>query len=341
MLWISVCCHCPMTSSKRAKVTAIATSVLLMVIAGFAPAIVMGVLGWQSAVNVAMLGGLAAFLACVMGRGWQTGLVIAVPYSVMTALTVWAAPYPLAAAIVLAAAAFGRGYGAKVGLHNALLTTVIALGFLVAAPPKFDTAVPSAVVAGLIMLGTTLWVTLVVFISRRWVHPPTLSPVDTAAVLWFSSTLALLVGVATWFIVDFKLGHAGAWIILTIAVVYQPSARAGMKKAGQRALGTFLGFLIAMLVSLAVSSGPLLYLLGTVFMVASIVVMLSGKPYWWFIALLTPAVVLFSSAGSVVTKVAVERLDATLIGLAAVLLVVLIEIPLGRRFRPKANDTKS
>ena len=36
------------------------------------------------------------------------------------------------AAVVLAAAAFLRGYGAKAGLHNALMGTVIALGIAVA-----------------------------------------------------------------------------------------------------------------------------------------------------------------------------------------------------------------
>ncbi|MCX6432384.1 MAG: hypothetical protein NTX29_06210, partial [Actinobacteria bacterium] len=158
----------------------------------------------------------ATFLACTMGRGWQTGLVIAVPFSVLTALAVWAAPYAFAAAIVLAVAAFLRGYGAKAGMHNALLTTVIALGFIVSDPPKFTGSLPSALVAGLVMLATTLWVTLIVFLAKKWVHPPKLAPLETARVIWFSSILAIMVGVATWFVVDLNLGHGGGWIILTI-----------------------------------------------------------------------------------------------------------------------------
>ena len=71
-----------MTSPEFAKTKSIVTSVLLMVIAGFFPALVMGALGWTSAVNVAMLGGLATFLACTMGRGWHAGLVISVPFSI-------------------------------------------------------------------------------------------------------------------------------------------------------------------------------------------------------------------------------------------------------------------
>ena len=328
-----ICSHVAMTSPGLAKTKSIVVSVLLMVIAGFAPAIVMGALGWKSAVSVAMLGGLVTFLACTMGRGAQTGLIIAVPFSVMTALAVWSAPYALAAAVVLAAAAFLRGYGAKAGLHNALMGTVIALGFTVADPPNFDASIPSAVLAGVVMLVTTLWVTLVVFLARKWVHPPKLQAMDTAEALWFSSILAIMVGVATWCVVEFDLGHGGGWIILTIVVVYQPTLGAGFKKAGARALGTLVGFLISIVVGLVVTSGPLLYVVGTVFMVAAMVVMIQGRPYWWFAAFLTPAIVLYESAGSTVSKVALERLEATLVGVAGTLLVMLILLPLAKHYR--------
>jgi hypothetical protein len=326
-----------MTSSGPTKTKAIVTSVLLMVVAGFAPAIVMGALGWKVAVSVAMLGGLATFLATTMGRGWQTGLVIAVPFSVASGLAVWSAQSAIAAAIVLAGAAFLRGYGAKAGLQNALLTTVIALGFLVADPPDFAGPVPSPLLTGIVMLATTLWVTLVVYLARKWVHPPRLTAMGTRRVIWFSSVLALLVGIATWFVVHLHLGHGGGWIILTIVVVYQPNLGDGFKKAGGRALGTVIGFLIAIVVGLVISSGPLLYLVGTICMVVALVVMMAGKPYWWFAAFLTPAIVLYESAGSTVTKVAIERLDATLVGIALTLGVMLILLPVTRHYQSRAG----
>ena len=329
-----------MTSPEFAKTKSIVTSVLLMVIAGFAPALVMGALGWKSAVSVAMLGGLATFLASTMGRGWQTGLVIAVPFSVLTALAVWSAPYALAAAIVLAAAAFLRGYGAKAGMHNALLTTVIALGFLVADPPRFTSSLPSALLAGLVMLATTLWVTSIVFLAKKWVHPPKLEAIDTARVIWFSSILAIMVGVATWFVVDLNLGHGGGWIILTIVVVYQPYLGDGFKKAGGRAIGTVIGFMIAIIVGVFVTNGPILYVLGTVCLVVAMAVMMIGKPYWWFATFITPAIVLYNSAGSTVTKVAIERVEATFIGIAGTLVVMLILLPLAKHFQRKTGASE-
>lgn len=336
---LTTCCDVPMTAERLAKTKSIVISVALMVIAGFSPAIFMGALGWKSAVSVAMLGGLATFLACTMGRGWHTGIVLAVPFSIMTALTVWSAPYALAAAIVLAAAAFMRGYAGKAGMQNAFLTTVIALGFTLADPPKFSGSLPSPVIAGGIMLLTTLWVTLIVFVAQRWVHPPVLAPLGTSRVLWFSSILALMVAIAAWFVVDLSLGHGGGWIILTIVVVYQPNLGDGFKKAGSRALGTVIGFLIAIAVGAVVENGPILYALGTVCMIAAMVVMLTGKPYWVFAALLTPAIVLFESAGSTVTKVALQRLDATFIGVAIVLAFMLVLVALNRLFGPKQAST--
>ena len=330
-----------MTVHKFAQTRAIAISVLLMMVAGFAPAIVMGALGWKSAVGVAKLAGLATFLACTMGKGWQTGLIIAVPYSVVTALVVWAAPYAIAAAIVLAFAAFMRGYAAKAGLQNAFLTTVIALGFIVATPPKFDGSVPAPILAGLVTLATALWVTFVVFIAKKWVTPPKLQVMKTERVLLFSSVLAFLVGVATWFVVDFNLGHGGGWIILTIVVVYQPSLGDGFKKAAQRAIGTVVGFIIALVIGVFITNGPMLYLLGTICLIISMVVMLGGKPYWWFAAFLTPAIVLYDSAGSTVEKVAVERLEATFVGIAGTLIVMVVLIPLAKYLQRTENSPLS
>ena len=327
----------PAPAPKFAKTKNIAISVFLMVFAGFSPAIVMGALGWKSAVSVAMLAGLATFMACTMGKGWTSGLIIAVPFSVLTTLTAWAAPIAIAAAIVLAVAAFLRGYGAKAGLHNAFLTMVIALGFLVAEPPKFSGTVPSPIVAGLVTLATALWVTLIAFLAKRWVHPPKLAPIEMIRVVWFSSVLALLVGIATWCVVHFDLGHGGGWIILTILVVFQPYLDTSFSKAWGRALGTLAGFFIAIGVGVIVTNGPLLYLIGTIFLIASMVFMLDGKAYWLFAAFLTPAIVLYESAGSTVTKVAIERLEATVVGIVGTLLVLAILYPLAKHWQRKSG----
>lgn len=313
--------------------------VVLMVVAGFLPALILLGFGGHDASSVATLAGLAVFMACLTGTGWRVGLVIAAPFALLVALTVWVAPNPWAAALVLGVAAFLRGYSAKAGLHNALMMTVISLGFLVASPPQFEVSMPAPIFAGIVALLASLWATLIIYVLRHRLHPHELQGLNPIRVLAYSLVLALLVAVATWFVVDLKLGHAGAWIILTVLVVFQPSLGAGFQKGAQRAAGTVLGFVIAIAIGVVLPGGPWLYVIGSVFLVAGFVVMLKGRAYWQFATLLTPAVVLLESGGSTVDKVAEQRLGATLIGVAGTLLVMLALSPFAKHFESNRQAT--
>jgi hypothetical protein len=313
-----------------------------MVIAGFAPAILMGFLGWTDGVNIAILSGLAVFIACMGGTGWRTGLVITLPFALFAGLADWAAPNPWLAAVVLAAAAFLRGYAAKAGMHDALIMTVIALGFFVASPVPADTPIASPLYVALVALVASLWATLVMFLLRNRLHVRSHTGLDSGRVLGYSLVLALLVGVATWFVVDLDLGHTGGWIILTILVVFQPSLGDGFRKAAHRAAGTVLGFVIAVLVGAVVTNTGLLYLIGTIFLMIAFILMLQARPYWLYATVLTPAIILLESAGTTVDQVAEERLGATLIGVAvtvAVMLVLTALTPIAQRIEEK-NTTQ-
>lgn len=307
-------------------------AVALMVITGLLPSLGIGLLGWDTGTNIAMLAGIAVFMACIGGNGWRTGLAICLPFAVLAGLADWAAPEPWLAAIVLAVAAFLRGYAAKVGQHNALMMVVIALGFIVVSPASANSAdsFTSAIYVALLSLACGLWATLVTFVLRHRLHAREHIGLDPIRVLAYSLSLAGLVGVATWFVVDLRLGHAGGWVILTIVVVFQPSLGAGFTKALSRAAGTILGISIALVAGVLVSGIWLAYLVGTLFLIASFLFMLQGRPYWLFVALLTPGIVLFDSAGSTVQAVAQERLGATLVGVVATVLVMLALAPLGK-----------
>ena len=317
--------------SKTPKTKAIVLAVTLIVIATFAPALVVAALGWTSVLSVAMFAGLAASMATMMGRGWTTGLRLAVPFAVFSALVVWSAPYALVAAVVMAAAAFLRGYAAKDGLHNALSVTVIALGFLVSEPPHPEVNLAVPIFVGLVVLGSVLWVALVAFMSRTRVQLPPLAPTPRSRSLGYGIVLALLVGVATWFAVILNLGHAGGWMILTIVVVFEPYLQDGVRKGFERAGGTFLGFIIAILISLVIKDAALLYVMGTALMIAAVVLTLTKRPYWLYATVITPAVVLVDGAGSSIVQTAEVRLEATLIAVIVTMAVMLALTPAVRR----------
>lgn len=314
----------------RQQLRTLAVDVALMVIAGFVPAIVLGLLGWTNGVTVAILAGLAVFIACMGGNGWRTGLVISLPFAMLAGVSDWAAPNPWLAAVVLGAAAFVRGYAARVGMHNALVMAVISLGFIVASPLPPDLPISSPLYVALVALGASLWATLVMFLLRHRLQGHEHAALEPIRVLGFSVVLAVLVAVAAWFVVDLDLGHTGGWIILTILVVFQPSLGAGFRKAAHRAGGTVLGFAIALLVGLIVPAGALVYVVGFVLLMVAFLFMLQGRPYWLYATVLTPAIVLLESAGSTVDEVADERLGATLVGVGLTVLVMLLLAPLAR-----------
>jgi hypothetical protein len=323
-------------SSARQQLRTLTFDVALMIIAGFTPAIVMGLAGWTAGVNVAILAGLAVFIACMGGTGWRTGAVVSVPFALLSGLADWVAPNPWLAAAVLAFAAFLRGYAAKVGMHDALIMTVIALGFIAASPVPSGTSIPSPLFVALVTLVAALWATLVMFLLRHRLRVRVHTGLDPVRVLPFSLVLGFLVGVATWFVVDLNLGHTGGWIILTILVVFQPTRGAGFTKAAHRAAGTIFGFLIAVFVGSLISSEGFLYLIGTAFLMVAFILMLQGRPYWLYATALTPAIVLLESAGSTVDQVAEERLDATLIGITVTLVVMLALAPFAKYFAERS-----
>jgi len=325
------------TAARQAKTLVLVLS--LLVIAGFLPAITLGIVGWSSGVNVAILSGLAAFIACMGGTGWRTGLVITVPFALLAGLAVWAAPTPWLASLVLALAAFLRGYAAKFGMHDALVMALISLGFLVASPPQSTGSIAAPLYVAAVCVISMLWVTMVMFLLRHRLHRHHLIPLDPIRVIPYSIVLAFLVGIATWFVVALKLGHTGGWVILTIVVIFQPSLGAGLKKAMNRAGGTILGFLIAIALGSILGTGPLLYLFGAGFLMVALLFMMQGRSYWLYAAALTPAIVLLESAGSTVDQVAIDRLAATAAGVAITVLVLLVLAPFAKHFEtvPVAN----
>ncbi len=315
-------------SSGARTTNLLVAGVALMVVAGMGPWMILLLLGQPNLASAAILPGIALTIACVTGSGWRIGLMIVGPFAALCALASWASPSPWWSAVVLAAAASLRGYAAREGLHDALSLTVITLGFLVATPSDFGSPVPAPVLVGAVSLGAGLWATLVIFALRSRIPRVTPVHLNPIRVLGYSLTLAVLIGVATFFVVSYNLGQTGGWIILTILVVFQPYFGAGLKKAGSRALGTIAGLCITIAIGAAFPTGPILYAFGSVFVIVMFLFLIQNRPYWLYAMVLTPTVVLMDSADSTVTVVALERLKGTLIGIAFTLLVMLALWPL-------------
>lgn len=319
------------SSSGAATTKVVVAGVALMTVAGMGPWIFLTLCGWPNAANAAILPGIALTIACVTGTGWRAGLMVVGPFAVLAGLAAWASPSPWFAAAVLAVGAFLRGYAARFGMHDALILTVITLGFLVATPSQFTTTTPAPIVVAIVTLGSGLWATLVIFAVHSKLPPMKPRHLNPIRVLAYSVVLALLVGVATFLVVSFQLGQTGGWIILTVLVVFQPYLGSGFTKARDRIVGTLVGLGITVAIGIFFPTGNILYVIAGVFIVVTFLFLLQNRPYWMYAMVLTPAVVLSDSAGSNVGVVAIERLKGTLLGIALTLLVMLALYPFVHR----------
>ncbi|MDD2858016.1 MAG: FUSC family protein [Candidatus Nanopelagicales bacterium] len=326
-----------MTTTARPGAKALVLALALFTVATFAPVAVVSALGWHTVVPIALLTGLSAVMASLTGGGWRTGLLLAVPFAAFAGVLTWAQPHAWAAALVMAAAALLRGLTAIDGLHNALMTSVITLGFVVAKPPTPQTDLAAPVAVALVVLATCLWVTLIALVTRRWSRKPALVRIPRQRAIAFSVVLALMVGAATWFVVRLDLGEGGAWIILTLLVVVQPYLKDGMRKAIERSAGTLLGFVLAVAIGLLTTSSMVLGILGAACMVTATAAMILGRPYWQYAAFLTAAIILFVGSDGSVLHTAEVRLGATLIAVVATMAVIIVLTPVARNLADRAG----
>lgn len=324
---------------KRAERNLI-LNVVALVAAVMLPSVVLSAVDWKDVAGIASLAAVTCFIAGTLAD-WRVALWLAVPLAVASALGFAWAHNPWLAAILMAIIAGARGVATKWGLSGALTTAPISVAFLIAQPPEPSSRLPDVIFVGLVVLAAGLYATLMVYLLRNTTAAiPKTPPLASARAWAYGILLGVLVGVATWFVVYFKLGHPGGWIVLTLIIVLQPYVKDGLAKAMGRAGGTVLGFLIALGVGSITHSPVIISLSGMVAMIIAIVVMAKGSPYWQFACMLTVAIVLFSGANSSVEQLAYDRLWATLIGVAAAVIVIALLDPISKRYAQKVGEAK-
>lgn len=92
-----------------------------------------------------------------------------------------------------------------------------------------------------------------------------------------------------------------------------------------RLLGTFVGFGIALVAGVPLNGHPVaLTLVAILLLGVAAYLMLSGRPYWQFVAFLTPGVVLVVGASSSIFSTDINRVGSTIVGAAIAVGVLLI-----------------
>lgn len=302
----------------------------LLTISIMAPPVVLGISGQFNLASAFVYGGVIAIGAVFYD------LRLAVALSFLAGATgVIAAllnPYPLAGAVFFGLFTGACALAAKRGLHSPVLMVPIFISFMLAAPPDVPgmSALPAALLTGVVLLLGGLWATA----SARVLlgHPRKESeshPLGTNATILYAVLMAVIVGIAAWGVLTFAKNHQGAWLLLTLIIVLQPSPHDTFIKSIQRLGGTLLGGLIALVLILAgVDSTPALVIGGIVLFAAFTVRYVLKRPYWEYITVLTPAAILLNTPGLDAVTVAEDRVAytviATVVGLALAMLVKVV-----------------
>ncbi len=327
-------CHDTHVAHKTVKLTAFAIALIVVVLL---PGALLSAAGLPYAGSAASLGGITGVCAVIV-VGLRGTVPVALCAGVLVMLAMTAYHRPWWAFIVLATAAALLGLVDIKGLSAAYAFVPICAGFALAMPPVLaHNTVFGAVIGGLATTASALLAAGFSWILLRKLPRPKLVPLSRQRSYLYALNLAFLIGIAAFIVAKLHLDNAGAWLILTLAIVVQPYVQDGIPKTLSRVGGTVIGFFIAIGIATSVSQPALYYAFGVACVSVALGLKLTHQSYWTYAMFLTPGVVLLVGTSSSVTSTAQARLWATIAAGAAALAVMLITAPWYRRDAQRLN----
>lgn len=320
-----------MTSSKTVRK---AVLVQVLVLLCLAPGIVLFATGFTGAGELWILPSLAGLLAAIAAPR-KILVACAVGLGIGGMLSVPAYDRPWLAALVMFVAAGGIGLTARLGISGTLATVSITMAFAVAEPTVFNhgiEGVGASVATGAVLFAAFAWAAILTLLATRHLKLKPKEGASLARSLGFALVLGLEVAIGAWFVSYFKLGHAGAWIMLTSIVILQPTLSGSWTKSLHRAIGTVAGVLIAIVVSIVVPWTWLIIILAIACLYLAVMFLgVWHAPYWRYVTSLTVAIVLLEGFSTSIEDTAINRLWASLVGAGGALLTIAIIYPLLNR----------
>lgn len=310
--------------------------VILVTVVAFVPGLVCTALGFKAAAGVAAIGAVSGMSGAVRG-GWRIGLRASLATGIASALAVLAVHSAWAAFLVFLLIGLRLAIAGANGLWPAYVLVPISAGFVLGEDPSVSgNLLLDALLVGLILAGSGVFAVLVTHVAIRERTIPRAAALTRSRALAFGLTLGVLLGIAAAIVVQFQLGHTGAWVILTVSIIVQPYLQDGFAKALQRAGGTLLGLVIAVGIAIIIPSTPVIYTVAVIASILAMLFMVEQRPYWIYATALTIAIVGLEGASTSILGTARDRFLATLIGAGLSLAAIAILLPFARR---KAHES--
>ncbi|MFM1966025.1 MAG: hypothetical protein RL134_1750 [Actinomycetota bacterium] len=304
-----------------------AVAAIVLVYVPMLPALLLNPLGLKAAIGPFLFGAMASMLAAILIRP-SFALAVAGLVALFNLAAIPAASSIVGASAVMGLAALVYGITARRGINAVLMMAPISVAFTLADPPvvfEGGTTLANAAIVGVTALIGGLWGVLVGAVLRRKASLPAPAGVPLAVAIKFAVIIAIVSAATMAVVVSQQLQHSGAWIVLTVILLIQPDFHATWQRTGHRIVGTLLGFGIALAIGLIVRQAPVELLIGMLLLTVAVYLKLdSTRPYWQFVAFLTPGIVLAEGAGERVLATDIARLWSTLVGAAIAIAVLVI-----------------
>ena len=275
--------------------------------------------------TAAGLGALSALLATLVG-GWRLGILVSIGLSLATGAALACADNVAGAALLMFLVAAATGLTARRGYSIGIVPAAITVAFVLAQPPVGSHATGGEVFDG---AATMVSAGVIAVLIGSWLtrKGPIVLPVPFSwnLTINYALVLGVLAGAAAGYVVSQQTQQSGAWLIMTILVVVQPSMLDGFQKSLERSVGTLVGVVIALVIGLISLPTTVVYLIAIAFVMCAVILQAQKKAYWEVLAFLTPAIVLIVGTRGSITSTAQDRLFATLVGAGAALIVIGIE----------------
>lgn len=302
----------------------------------FVPGLILTAVGESALASITTMAAMAGIIPALFASRSVTAITIAT-VAVASALAIPAATTPWLAALLVGALGAGTGLAARNNASGLVVTAPISVIFLIATPPDVAMeTVPLWLVAGLVAGGAALWGGVAGTVIRHLRPRPETTP--AAPLSWtrvrvYALTLGIVLGAAMFAVVQFDWQHGGGWFAMTFLLILEPYIKDARSKTLQRAAGTVAGFAIALIIYVIIGGIPAaVYVLGFLCMVAAVTLRYAmQRPYWQFVALLTPAIVLLEGVRTSITDTALQRLAFTLFAVVLALVLETLLAPVDRR----------
>lgn len=317
---------------RGSRARTVAAALLLMLAVGI-PAMVTALTPLAPGLPHVLAGTAVGVVGSLYGRPVGLGSVIGA--AALIALAGMAAPWPAAAAALMAATGLAIGACARRGWHPAAVqagawpaTVLIAARFEVPGLDWTSHGAGQILTPALLAAAGGLWAVALAAVAGDRFPRFTIAPVDPLSARLYGAALAVLLGATAFVAATWLPGSLAGWALLSILVIVKPGLADTRQRLLARSVGTMLGGLLAAGIALLAPVHGVQVALGGVAMLVALGLYATGANYAGYAFALTTAIVLMSSTGQNVLAVDLQRVGLTLAAAALVAVLAAVYAPI-------------